>query len=123
MSVSVLIVDDLPMMRQAIREVLLENGIKVAGEAHNGRSALQLYQALQPDVVLMDITMPVMDGLEALRRLKQMDSRIRVIMCSSMSGQKYVLRAIQLGARDFIVKPFQAERIVSSIRKTVGRDG
>ncbi len=123
MSFSVLVVDDLEMMRQAITEVLRNNGIKVAGEAYNGRAAVQMYKTLKPDVVLLDIMMPVMDGLEALRRLKSLDPNARVIMCSSMSGQKYVLRAIQLGARDFIVKPFKPQRIVSSVRKAAGKDG
>lgn len=123
MSFSVLVVDDLEMMRQAITEVLRKNGIRVAGEAYNGRAAVQMYSTLKPDVVLLDIMMPVMDGLEALRRLKSLDPDARIIMCSSMSGQKYVLRAIQLGARDFIVKPFQPQRIVSSVRKAAGKDG
>jgi len=123
MSCSVLVVDDLEMMRQVIREVLEDNGIRIAGEAPNGKDALQLYGSLKPDVVLLDITMPVMDGLEALSRLKAIDNKAKVIMCSAMSGQKYVLRAIQLGAHDFIVKPFRPQRIVSSVMKAAGRDG
>lgn len=119
MSFSVLIVDDLGMMRRAIREALETDGIRVAGEAENGRIAVQLYSQLKPDLVLLDITMPVMDGLEALRRITLLDPRARVVMCSAMSGQKYVVRAIQLGAKDFIVKPFKRQRILSAVRKAV----
>lgn len=119
MSFSVLIVDDLGMMRRAIREALEADGIRVAGEAENGRIAVQLYSQLKPDLVLLDITMPVMDGLEALRRITLLDPRARVVMCSAMSGQKYVVRAIQLGAKDFIVKPFKRQRILSAVRKAV----
>ena len=123
MSFSVLIVDDLRMMRRAIREVLEKDGIRVAGEAENGRIAVRLYSELKPDLVLLDITMPVMDGIEALRRIKAKDPRARVVMCSAMSGQKYVLRAIQLGAGDFIVKPFRRQRILSAVKKVAESNG
>lgn len=123
MSGSVLVVDDLEMMRQVIREILGEAEIRIAGEAPNGQIAVQMFSALKPDIVLLDIMMPVMNGIEALRRIKKIDPEAKVVMCSSMSGQRYVLRAIQLGANDFIVKPFESERIISSIKKAIEADG
>ena len=117
----VLIVDDLPFMRRAIRDVLLGAGFLVAGEAENGMEGLILYAEKRPDVVLLDIAMPVMDGITALKRLVRYDPRARVIMCSALGEQEMIVRAIQLGARDFIVKPFQPERIVSALEKTLRR--
>ncbi|HDQ14435.1 MAG TPA: response regulator [Sediminispirochaeta sp.] len=113
----VLVVDDIAMLRNALREALEEGGMRVIAEAGNGREAVLLYEAHKPDVVLLDITMPVMDGLEALRRIKKRDPRARVVMCSAMNGQRYLVRAVQLGARDFIVKPFKKSRIISAVRK------
>lgn len=117
--VRVLIVDDLPFMRKVIREVLSEAGFEVAAEAENGREGLILYAEKKPDVVLLDIAMPVMDGITALRRLLRYDPSARVIMCSALGEQELIVRAIQLGARDFIVKPFQPERVVSAVRKSL----
>lgn len=119
MAKKVLVVDDLEMMRQAIRQTLEGSEVRIVAEAVNGREAVRQYSAHRPDLVILDITMPVMDGLEALRRIKLMDKNAKVIMCSAMSGQKYVLRAIQLGANDFIVKPFKKERVISAVRKIV----
>ena len=120
MDLSVLIVDDLEMLRNAIRDTLERAGIQVIAEAENGRRAVELYSTLRPDLVVLDITMPEMNGLEALRRIMTLDPAARVVMCSAMGGQKYVVRAIQLGARDFVVKPFRDERIVSAVRKAAG---
>lgn len=115
----VLIVDDLSFMRTAIREILQNEGIPVAGEAENGRKALQFYYHNPVDLVLLDITMPVMDGIETLEKLKRIDRNARVVMCSAMGQDKYIIRSIQLGARDFIVKPFKAERIISAVKKAI----
>ena len=115
--VKVLIVDDLPFMREAIREILEINGIKVIGEGENGEHGVRLYFERKPDIVIMDITMPVLDGIRALARIRKADPRAVVIMCSAMGQQEYVIRSIQLGARDFVVKPFRPERIVSAVRK------
>ena len=117
----VLIVDDLPFMRKALRDVLLGAGFLVAGEAENGREGLILYAEKRPDAVLLDIAMPVMDGITALKRLVRYDPEARIIMCSALGEQEMIVRAIQLGARDFIVKPFQPERIVSALEKTLRR--
>ncbi|MCK5201584.1 MAG: response regulator [Spirochaetales bacterium] len=118
--IKIMLVDDLPFMRDAIRHIVEESNMYVLGEAENGREAVKLYMELEPDIVLMDITMPVMDGLESLKRIRLYDPGAKVIMCSALGQQKYIIKAIQLGARDFILKPFQAERILSAITKATG---
>ena len=115
--IRVLVVDDLVFMREAITDILENAGIVVSGEAPNGAEGIEAYLRLRPDVVLMDITMPVMDGLRALSGIKRRDPQASVVMCSALGQQRYVIRAIQLGARDFIVKPFRQERIVNAVRK------
>ncbi len=121
-SVRVLIVDDLAFMREAIRDILENAGVVVAGEAPDGVAGIEAYFNLHPDVVLMDISMPVMDGLHALKGIRRKDPNAVVVMCSSLGQQKYVIRAIQLGARDFVVKPFRAERIINAVRRAaIGR--
>ena len=117
MAIRVLVVDDLEFMRDVIRDILEEAGIEVAGEAGDGKSGIRSYAAIRPDVVLMDITMPIMDGLRALKMLRSIDPRAIVVMCSSLGQQEYIIRAVQLGARDFIVKPFKPERVVSAVQK------
>jgi two-component system, chemotaxis family, chemotaxis protein CheY len=115
----VLVVDDLPMMRQALRDVIEEAGFVVAGEAIDGNQGIVAYMELKPDVVLLDIVMPKLDGIAALKQLIRIDPGARVIMCSALGEQSLIFRAIQLGARDFIVKPFRPERVVESIRRVV----
>ncbi|MAG13303.1 MAG: two-component system response regulator [Spirochaetales bacterium] len=117
MAIRVLVVDDLVFMREVIRDILEDAGIEVAGEAADGKSGIKAYAAMKPDVVLMDITMPVMDGLRALRKIRDLDRHAVVVMCSSLGQQEYIIRAVQLGARDFIVKPFRPERVVSAVQK------
>ncbi len=121
-TISVLIVDDLLFMRTAIREIIEANGMTTAGEAENGIMAVQFYREIKPDVVLMDITMPVMDGIKALERIMKIDSGAKIIMCSALGQSRYIIKSIQLGAKDFIVKPFKAERIVSAITKVLDAD-
>ncbi|KOA21057.1 chemotaxis protein CheY [Clostridium homopropionicum DSM 5847] len=116
----VLIVDDAAFMRMMIKDILEKNGYQVVGEASNGLKAVEIYKAEKPDVVTMDITMPDMDGIEAVKAIKAFDSAARIIMCSAMGQQTMVMDAIRSGARDFIVKPFQAERVLEAIRKAVG---
>lgn len=118
--VKIILVDDLSFMRDAIRHILEKSNMDVLGEAENGREAVKMYIDLEPDIVLMDITMPVMDGLESLERIKQYDPGAKVIMCSALGQKKYLIKAIQLGARDFILKPFLPERIISAITKAAG---
>ncbi|HOE12123.1 MAG TPA: response regulator [bacterium] len=115
-----LIVDDAAFMRMMLREILTKGGYEVAGEAVNGKEAIEIYRNVSPDFVTMDITMPDMDGIEALREIKKIDANAVVIMCSAIGQQANVLEAIKTGARDFIVKPFQPERVLESIKKTVG---
>nr|NNM91192.1 response regulator [Bacilli bacterium] len=107
-------------MRMMIKEILTKNGFVVVGEASDGVQAVDKYKELKPDLVTMDITMPEMDGIQALKEIRKLDNAAKVIMCSAMGQQAMVIDAIQAGARDFIVKPFQADRVIEAIRKTVG---
>ena len=116
----VLIVDDAAFMRMMIKDILEKNGFEVVGEASNGIKAVELYKKEKPDVVTMDITMPDMDGIEAVKEIKAFDPAARVIMCSAMGQQTMVMDAIRAGARDFIVKPFQADRVLEAIKKALG---
>lgn len=123
MTPRVLLVDDLPFMRSLLSDILTGAGMEVAARAENGEQALYAYRSAEPDVVLMDIAMPQMDGITALRKLRRMDGDARVIMCSSMGEQSMIVRAVQLGARDFVVKPFKPERVVSAITRVLEVDG
>ena len=120
MGKNILIVDDAAFMRMMIKDILTKNGYTVAGEAENGAKAVEKYNELKPDLVLMDITMPEMDGIAALKGIKASDPGASVIMCSAMGQQAMVIESIQAGAKDFIVKPFQADRIIEAVRKSVG---
>jgi two-component system chemotaxis response regulator CheY len=117
MAKKVLIVDDAAFMRMMIKDILHKNGYEVVGEAENGQKAVALYQELRPDVVTMDITMPEMDGITAVKAIKQIDPASRIIMCSAMGQQLMVMEAIEAGARDFVVKPFQQERVLQALAK------
>ena len=115
----ILIVDDAAFMRMMLRDILTKNGFEVIGEAVNGADGVAKYKELSPDVVTMDITMPEMDGLAALKEIKKVDPSARVLMCSAMGQQAMVIEAIQNGAKDFIVKPFQAERVKEAVNKAL----
>ncbi len=117
----VLVVDDAAFMRMMIKDVLSKNGFDICGEAENGAKAFEKYKDLGPDLVIMDITMPEVDGIAALKLIKNHDPAARVIMCSAMGQQAMVIEAIQSGAKDFIVKPFQAERILDAVNKVLGK--
>ena len=119
MSNNILIVDDAAFMRMMIKDILTKGGFNVVGEAENGISAIQKYRELKPDLVTMDITMPEMDGIQALKEIKANDATAQVIMCSAMGQQAMVIEAIQSGARDFIVKPFQVDRVLEAVRKAL----
>lgn len=112
---AVLIVDDTLFMRASIKQMLEANGHSVAGEASNGVEAVTKFAEVKPDVILMDITMPDMDGLEALRLIKEIDPNAKVVMCTAMGQQAMVAKAVELGAQQFIVKPFQSERLIAAI--------
>ena len=115
----VLIVDDAAFMRMMIKDILEKNGFEVVGEANNGIQAVDLYKKEQPDVVTMDITMPDMDGIQAVKEIKSIDANAKIIMCSAMGQQGMVMDAIKAGAKDFIVKPFQADRVLEAINKVL----
>lgn len=116
----VLIVDDAAFMRMMIKDILEKNGYTVTGEANNGIKAVELYKKERPDIVTMDITMPDMDGIQAVKAIREMDPSAKIIMCSAMGQQSMVMDAIKAGARDFIVKPFQADRVLEAVKKVLG---
>ena len=120
MAKNILICDDAAFMRMMIKDILTKNGYNVVGEAENGKMAVDKYAELSPDLVLLDITMPEMDGIGALKAIKAKDPNACVIMCSAMGQQAMVIEAIQSGAKDFIVKPFQAERVLEAVKKVIG---
>ena len=119
MAKNILICDDAAFMRMMIKDILTKNGYNVVGEAENGAKGVE-YNELKPDLVLMDITMPEMDGIAALKAIKASDAGATVIMCSAMGQQAMVIESITAGAKDFIVKPFQADRVLEAVKKVLG---
>ncbi|WP_027417878.1 response regulator [Aneurinibacillus terranovensis] len=117
MSKKVLVVDDASFMRMMIKGFLTKNGYTVADEAANGVEAVAKYKEAGPDLVTMDITMPEMDGIQAVKEIRKIDGDAKIIMCSAMGQQDMVVQAIQAGAKDFVVKPFQEERVIEAIKK------
>lgn len=120
MAKNILICDDAAFMRMMIKNTLTKGGYTIAGEAENGAKAVEKYKELSPDLVLMDITMPEMDGIQALKEIKKIDAGAKVIMCSAMGQQAMVVESIQAGAKDFIVKPFQEDRVLEAVKKVIG---
>ena len=120
MAKRILITDDALFMRVSLKNILTQAGYQVVGEAPNGKEAVAMYSQLQPDLVTMDITMPEMDGIAAVRAIRQAFPTARIIMCSAMGMRQMVCEAISAGAKDFIVKPFQPERVIESVRKQIG---
>lgn len=119
MSHTVLLVDDAAFMRMMLKDILSNNGYQIVGEAENGAVAVDKYMELKPDIVIMDITMPEMDGLQAIKEIRARDSQAKVIMCSAMGQQGMVIEAIQSGAKDFVVKPFQPDRVLEAVGKAL----
>jgi two-component system chemotaxis response regulator CheY len=120
MATRVLVVDDAAFMRMMIKDILTKNDFEVVGEAGNGSEALDKYKELKPDLTTMDITMPEKDGISAVKDIRAFDASAKIIMCSAMGQQAMVIEAIQAGAKDFIVKPFQPDRVVEAMRKALG---
>ena len=116
----VLVVDDAAFMRKMVSDALATGGHEVVGEAGNGVEAVARYQELKPDLMTLDITMPEKDGLTALAEIVAADPAARVVMCSALGQEAKVLEAIKLGAKDFVVKPFQADRVLEAIGKALG---
>jgi len=119
MAKRILIVDDAAFMRMMVKDILTKNGYDVVGEANDGVEAVAKFQELTPDLVTLDITMPNMDGLEACKQIKKIDNNAKIIMCSAMGQQAMVIEAIQNGAKDFVVKPFQPDRVLEAIEKAL----
>ncbi len=115
----VLVVDDAAFMRMMIKDILRKGGYDVVGEAEDGAKAIDKFRELRPDLVTMDITMPDMDGISAVREIRKIDQNALIIMCSAMGQQAMVIDAIQAGAKDFVVKPFQPERVLEAVRKVL----
>ena len=115
----VLVVDDAAFMRKVVSDALSGGGHEVIGEAANGREAITRYLELKPELITLDITMPEMDGLTALREIIAMDPGARVIMCSALGQESKVLEAIKAGAKDFVVKPFKTERVLDAVGKAM----
>lgn len=115
----VLIVDDAAFMRKMLSDALVKGGHEIVGEAADGEEAVKLFQSLRPDLATLDITMPGKDGLQALREILAFDPGSRVVMCSALGQESKVLEAIKCGAKDFVVKPFQPDRVLGAIEKAL----
>lgn len=113
----ILIVDDAKFMRMILRSILEKAGHTIVGEGNNGAVGFKLYKELKPDLVLLDVTMPEVDGIECVRQIKGYDKDAKIIMCSAMGQKSMIMDSISAGATDFIVKPFQADRVLSVIAK------
>ncbi|MBQ7636740.1 MAG: response regulator [Lachnospiraceae bacterium] len=114
---NILICDDAAFMRTMLKNIITEMGHTVIAEAVNGADAVEKYKANHPDLVTMDITMPEVDGLKALKAIRDFDPAAKILMCSAMGQQAMVIEAIQSGAKDFLVKPFQKDRVVEAVTK------
>ncbi len=120
MAKRILISDDALFMRVTLKNILVANGYEVVGEAANGQEAVEKYAATKPDLVLMDITMPIMDGITATRAIKSSFPNANVVMCTAMGQKNMVIEALKAGAKDFIVKPFQPDTVLQSVKKLIG---
>ena len=120
MSQTVLICDDAIFMRTMVGDILTQAGFEVVGEAETGVQAVERYQQLKPDLVTMDIIMPEMGGIEAVKEITTFDPQARVLMCSAMGQQALVVEAVQAGAKDFVVKPFQPSRVLEAVQRILG---
>lgn len=116
----VLVVDDTAFMRRMLRELLSKAGLEVVAEAGNGREAVEQYRQVRPDLVIMDITMPELDGIAAVREIVREDPSARIVMCSALGQQELIIEALEAGAQDFVVKPFVPEKVLEAVHKVLG---
>ncbi len=115
----ILLVDDAMIIRMILRKILTEAGFEIAGEASNGAEAIRKYQELRPDLVTMDITMPEMGGIKALKSIREIDPNAQVIICSAMGQKSLIIEAMEAGAVNFLAKPFDEEKVIETVRKTL----
>ena len=120
MAKKLLIVDDVPVIRMMLKRILQNNGYDVVAEAGNGKEAVEKYMELKPDLVTMDMTMPDKDGIETLEEILHFDQNAKVMIVSAIDQQESLLRAIKSGAVDYIIKPFDVERVVAAVKKAIG---
>jgi len=120
LSLKVLVCDDALFMRTMVKDILTQAGFTVVGEAETGQQAVEKYRTLRPDLVTMDIIMPDMGGIEAVKEIMKFDPQARILMCSAMGQQALVSEAIQAGAKDFVVKPFQPSRVLEAVQRVTG---
>lgn len=123
MSKRILVVDDAMFMRTAVKKILGEAGFEIVGEAENGEAAVQKYGELKPDAVIMDVTMPIMDGIAAAKSIIESDPSAKIVMCTALGQQNLVIEALKAGAKDYIVKPFLPARVVEGMNKALGIGG
>lgn len=116
----VMLVDDASFMRMMLKNILVGSGYEIIGEAENGAKAVEQYKSLKPDLTIMDIIMPEMGGIDAVREIVKINPSAKILMCSSMGQQSLVVEAIQAGAKDFIVKPFQPSNVLEAVKKALG---
>lgn len=119
MGAKILIVDDASFMRMMLKNILTQNGYEVAAEADNGAKAIERYAEAKPDLVIMDMIMPEMGGIDAVREIMKRDPNARIVMCSALGQQALVVEAIHAGAKDFIVKPFQPSNVLEAVQKAL----
>jgi len=120
MAAKVLIVDDAIFMRNMLRNIFVESGFEIAGEASNGLEAVEQYRALSPDLTTMDIVMPERNGIEALKEIVRIDPEARVVICSALGQESLIIEAIEAGAKDFIIKPFKPARVIEVAQRVLG---
>ena len=122
MSIKILVVDDAIFMRSLIRDIFARSPFVIAGEAENGQEAIEMYKILRPDITTMDIVMPEVDGITALKEIMKFDPQAKVIMCSALGQESLIAESIEAGAKDFIVKPFQPNKVLKVVRSVLGFD-
>ena len=122
MSKRIVVVDDAPIIRSMLKDILSQGGYEIIGECGNGQEAVQKYQELKPDLVTMDIVMPDKDGIEALSEILTFDSNAKVVMVTAVDQRVSLMKAIRSGAVDYIIKPFETDRVLSAIKSALGEE-